>query len=187
MIILQNIRDQKKDLETRLALIYKDYITFIIYDWEEYYNQIIVTIEEKLRTLKPDEIDAIKERRSLIIYYRDEYEASSLDLNQELLSEEDYNNISRQLKDLNERVNAEERLKDLFEVEARYLNQFYASQDDNFDESDEDIIENLRILKPKFFSTKNVAEQIIQNAKATEGKQFFSTKTILLMYPRLFE
>jgi hypothetical protein len=188
MNILQKISEQKKDLEARLALILKKYITFLLFDWKQYYSQIIVPIEERLRTFDPDQKDASETRRSLIEYYRDEYKVNSLELTLETLSEEDSNNISREIINLNELVKSEERLKDLYKVEAGYLIRVYATQDDNFNESDEDIIENFRILKPEF--NTNYVEQIVKKAKeksADKGKQFFSTKTMLLMYPKLFK
>jgi hypothetical protein len=188
---LQTIRDRKENLQTLSAVIFKKYTFYMIQEWENYYIENILPLEKQLVTFKESDHDDASEvsevRSCLIRYYRDEYTNKSLEwdrLELEILSEEDSGIIRDKIRDLNAKVDAKTRSKILSELEAEYLNLFYKDRDDNFNEPDEIIIENLRILNP----TDDVAERIIQKAKkAKKGKQFFSTKTILLMYPKLFE
>ena len=193
MAFLQNIRDRKKNLKTLLAVIFKKDTFYTINEWENYYIQNILPLEEELAIFKEsDSDDASEIRRSLIRYYRDEYKVKSLKwdrLELEILSEEDANIIRDKIRDLNAKVDAETRSKILSEVEAEYLNLVYKDQDDTFDEPDEQIIEHLRILNPKF-SDINLAKLSVEKAKqkrVDEGKKFFSTTTLLLMYPRLYD
>lgn len=189
MAFLQNIRDRKENLHTLLAVIFKKDTFYMIQEWENYYIENILPLEKQLVTFKESDHDDASEVRSCLIrYYRDEYTNKSLEwdrLELEILSEEDSGIIRDKIRDLNAKVDAKTRSKILSKDEAEYLNLVYKDRGDNFNEPDENIIENLRILNPTFFVTDDVAERIIQKAK--KGKKFFSTKTLLLMYPKLFE
>ena len=194
MEILQTIRNRKKNLQTLFVIIFKKDTICMIDEWENYYNKNILPLEEELKTLinPVDEDRASELRRMLIPYYRDGYKNKSLEwdrLELKILSEEDANIIRRKMRDLNTTVDAETRSKDLSKVEAEYLNLLYKELDDTFDEPNEQIIEYLRILNPKF-SDINFAKQIVENAKQksfNNGKKVFSTTTLLSMYPKLYD
>ena len=162
---------------------YKLYLK--IQEIEDFYTRNIVFTEKDLKTLRYKDEDKGKlqlTRRFLIKYYQ-QYE--DLDSDSQSLRDEEHQHIRDQLEELSTNlVNHRKRLTELCTEEAPFIIEYYRINYNIFDEDDEFIISQIRILIP--FLDKEMANDIVKRARQTNGGRLTTKYIIENKFPEGF-
>ena len=175
---LDILEKKREDTEYLLDVVsskgraYKLYLK--IQEIERDYRRSIIPTEKNLKTLRyEDEYKVQLTRRFLINYYQ-KYE--DLDSDSQSLRNEERIHIRDKLEKLSKLVNHRKRLTELCTEEAPFIIEYYRIHYDIFDEDDEFIIRQIRILIP--FLDKEMANDIVERARRKNGG-ILTTKYII--------